>query len=62
MASDYLVSQEIISPSKWVVIRTLVRRLPNHRGPRRLGLKPPWATANGCQKCKIFEQSYIFAK
>jgi hypothetical protein len=37
-------------------------RLPKLRGPRRLGLKPPWATANGCQNCKILKPSYIFAK
>jgi hypothetical protein len=44
------------------------RRLPNRRDPRRLGLKPPWAmrppwaTANGCQNCKIFETVVYFCK
>jgi hypothetical protein len=37
-------------------------RLPSRRGPRRLDLKPLWATANGCQNCKILKPSYIFAK
>jgi hypothetical protein len=41
----------------------------NHHGPQRLtsepvgGLRatsePPWATTNGCQKCKIFKLSYF---
>jgi hypothetical protein len=30
----------------------------NRRGPRR----PPWATANGCQKCKIFKTIVYFCK
>jgi hypothetical protein len=31
----------------------------NSRGPRRLGLKLPWATVNGCQNCKILNRSII---
>jgi hypothetical protein len=34
----------------------------NRRGPQRLELKPPWATTNGCQNCKILKPSYNFEK
>jgi hypothetical protein len=34
----------------------------HHRSPRRLDLKPLWATTNGCQNCKILKLSFIFCK